>query len=306
MSGTRKRFPARSGWRLAPLLAILVSTVACLEHTVLLKLRPDGSGELIETSLVKGQMLEMARAMTAMEGEGEGGGLMASQADEKRAEAEARAARLGEGVTFVSWEPISEEGKEGEHIVYRFDDVTKLNLQPGPDSGDGGEAPMTGPGESIRFRLADLGAGRSRLVAVFGEESAPEGTVAEGGADELETASAEDAAGTDDMAGMEDMAEAMGAGMMEMMKPFLQGMKMRVVVEVEGEVLETDAPFSEGSQVTLLEIDFDQIVADPEAWKKLSALDSDASLAVLGPQLQGLPGVRAPVGREVSIEFRPR
>ena len=297
MSGTRKRFPARSGWRLVSLFAILVSTVACLEHTVLLKLRPDGSGELIETSLVKGQMLEMARAMTAMEGEGEGGGLMASQADEKRAEAEARAARLGEGVTFVSWEPISEEGKEGEHIVYRFDDVTKLNLQPGPDSGDGGEAPMTGPGESIRFRLADLGAGRSRLVAVFGEESAP---------DELETASAEGAEGTDDMAGMEDMAEAMGAGMMEMMKPFLQGMKMRVVVEVEGQVLETDAPFSEGSQVTLLEIDFDQIVADPEAWNKLTALDSDASLAVLGPQLQGLPGVRAPVGREVSIEFRPR
>jgi hypothetical protein len=35
-------------------------------------------------------------------------------------------------------------------------------------------------------------------------------------------------------------------------------------------------------------------------------MDSDASLSVLGPQLQGLPGVRAPSGTEVAIEFRER
>lgn len=308
MSGPRKGFPARSGWRLVPLLAILASTTACLEYTVLLKVRPDGSGELVETTLMKGQMLEMARAMSAMEGEEgeEGGGLMAGQADEKRAEAEARAAKLGPGVTLASWEPVSEEDREGDRAVYRFDDVTALDLQPAPDSGDGGEAPATGPGESIRFRWADAGSGRKRLVAVFGEETPPEETLAEDGAESPEMASAEGEAGAEEMEGFEEMADAMGAGMMEMMKPFLAGMKMRVLVEVEGELLETDAPHTEGSQVTLLELDFDQILADPAAWEKLSALDSDASLAVLGPQLQGLPGVRVPAGREVSIEFRPR
>ena len=309
MSAPRKGFPVRRGWRLVPLLAVLISTTACLEYTVLLKVRPDGSGELVETTMMKGQMLEMARAMTAMEGEegGEGDSLMAGQAEEKRAEAEARAAKLGPGVTLASWEPITGEDAEGDRAVFRFDDVTQLDLQPAPDSGDGEEAPATGPGESIRFRWADAGSGRRRLVAVFGEEEPPAETVAEGGgADDLELAAEEGAAGAEGTEGFEEMADAMGAGMMEMMKPFLAGMRMRVLVEVEGEVLETDAPHAEGSQVTLLDLDFDQILADPAAWEKLSSLDSDASLAVLGPQLQGLPGVLVPAGREVAIEFRPR
>lgn len=306
MSGFRKGLATRSGWRLLPLLAVLFSTVACLEHTVLLKLRPDGSGELIETTFLKGQMLEMARAMAAMEsdGEGEGGGLLAGQADQKRAEAEARAARLGEGVTFVSWEAVTGEGTEGERAVYRFADVSKLRISPAPASEDGEGAPMGGSEDVIRFRFGDGAEGSRRLVAVFGDEPAPEAAgdaVASEATADVDPASAD---GVEDMAGMEEMADAMGAGMMEMMKPFLQGMKMQVLVEVEGEVVATDAPFSDGSTVTLLAFDFDQIVADPEAWKKLSAMDSDSSLSVLGPQLHGLPGVRAPGGTEVAIEFR--
>jgi hypothetical protein len=304
MSGSRKALVTRSGWRLLPLLAVLFSTVACLEHTVLLKLRPDGSGELIETTFLKGQMLEMARAMAAMEEGGEGAGILAGQADEKRAEAEARAAQLGEGVTFVSWEALAGEGSEGERAVYRFADVSTLRIAPAPASDDGEAAPMGASEDVIRFRFGDGAEGSHRLVAVFGDVPAPEAAgdaVAGEAMADVEPASADDVEG---MAGMEEMADAMGAGMMEMMKPFLQGMKMQVLVEVEGEVVTTDAPFSDGSTVTLLALDFDQIVADPEAWKKLSAMDSDASLSVLGPQLQGLPGVRAPGGTEVAIEFR--
>jgi hypothetical protein len=209
-------------------------------------------------------------------------------------------------VTFVSWEALTGEGSEGERAVYRFADVSKLRISPAPASEDGEGAPMGASEDVIRFRFGDGAEGSHRLVAVFGDEPAPEAAGDAVAGEALADAEPASADGVEEMAGMEEMADAMGAGMMEMMKPFLQGMKMQVLVEVEGEVVATDAPFSDGSTVTLLALDFDQIVADPEAWKQLSAMDSDASLSVLGPQLQGLPGVRAPSGTEVAIEFRER
>lgn len=272
---------ARRALLLVAACGLALAAVGCIDHEVRLELAADGSGRLIETTVARGPMAEMMKAMAAEEED---------DTEEKRADAEARAAELGEGVTFVSYEKLPEEEGLGERVVYRFADIEALRLDPAP-SGD--EGPSDGPSETIRFRF-DEASGKKVLVADFSDSEA---------ATDVTDAADPDAAGGESDAEADAMAEAMGEGMMEMVKPFLQGFRVRVLVDIAGSGVETTAPHA-GSEVTLLELDFDRLLAQEGAWEKLSALGDDASLLQAGEALAGVDGVVIPAD-EVRIAFEP-
>lgn len=273
--------------RRAPMLAlaVLVAT-ACVEHEVVIKLRPDGSGEIVETTMARGEMVEAMKGMKEAAAEEESDG---------RAKAEARVAALGAGVSLVSWEELTDGGL-GERTVYAFEDINNVSVGQGPESED---AP--GGDDRVSFRFTRDG-GVSRLVAVFDTPEAPAPAT-----EEPEVVGAEATEGADSMgeamgAGM----EAMGAEMAEMMKPFLEGFKTRLVIEVDGDVVETDAPAVNGSAVTLMEFDFDQVLATDGAWEKVAALGNEQNLVVVGQALEGVPGVSVPSASEVTLTFDGR
>ena len=65
---------------------------------------------------------------------------------------------------------------------------------------------------------------------------------------------------------------------LQMMRQMFKGMHVAVEVEVEGEIIETNAGFREGSRVTLMDIQFDQILADPERFKRLASARNPGQL----------------------------
>src|SRR5947199_4655115 len=79
------------------------------------------------------------------------------------------AAKMGEGVTFVSSRKIKTEQVEGFEATYAFKDITKLRISqklgtPGPNE------PGTAPdddGEKTMFRFAKLPNGHSLLTTIF-------------------------------------------------------------------------------------------------------------------------------------------
>ena len=93
----------------------------------------------------------------------------------------------------------------------------------------------------------------------------------------------------------------MQAQAMTMMKTMLKGLKMTTLIEVDGKVLKTSSPWSEGSTVTVLAIDFDQVSADEASLKKLSAM-SDPS-AVDPAVLKTMKGIKVQPTPELTIEF---
>lgn len=315
------KLSAGSWLRMAVLVAVATMLGGCLEYEQVVTVRADGSGTLRETTFIKGPMAAMMRSMN-MEQESEEasaesaeGSLEVTTGTDDEQKARDRAAEFGEGVTFVSWEKISEDDREGGIAVYDFDDVTALRLGTGPPDMEESDAmeledseamaledevEEEGDTEGISFRF-ERQRGKRVLVAVFDfEEAESEQTVPE----EVESEPSTDEAGEEQMAeAMEDMAEGMADGMAEMMKPMLEGMRMRTVVEIEGEVLESDAPV-EGSRVVLMDLDFDTIMANEDGMKKLTGLDDDASMGEAREVLSGLPGVVFPATDEVRITFR--
>ena len=66
---------------------------------------------------------------------------------------------------------------------------------------------------------------------------------------------------------------------MTMMKMMMRGLFVDVGLNVNGRILKSNAPYVEGSRVTLLQIDFDKLLADESALLKLQNAKDIKTLA---------------------------
>ena len=81
-----------------------------------------------------------------------------------------------------------------------------------------------------------------------------------------------------------------------MMKMVMRGMFIDVSLDLDGRIVKTDAPYVQGSRVTLMQIDFDKMLADETVLLKLqNAKDAKA--------LAGVPGLKILTNPKVNIEF---
>ena len=90
-----------------------------------------------------------------------------------------------------------------------------------------------------------------------------------------------------------------------MVRQLFEGLKIRIAIEVQGKVVETNSPFVENGQVTLLNIDFDEVfktISDPAGLQSLMGR-KPASLAEVQLLMKELMGIQAPLVPEIRIEF---
>lgn len=257
----------------AALLAVAAfATAGCLQGERVIHVQPDGSGRIEDSVKLTGEFAEMLAAFEDAEGE--------KTPEEKLAEKKEKARKAGEkmgpGVSLVSFE-VAEDGTE--KTVYAFEDITKLSIAdsampPGDDEEEeGGGGPPT---EAMTFRLERDG-GVTTLVVVHPVEE---------GADAA-------AAGEAPSDAEKEQAVGMFRGMFE-------GARVRTVLRVGGEILDTDSPHRDGSTITLLEIDFDELLAD-QASVETMAMSQDRPSRETLSQVEGITISEAP---EITVRFR--
>ncbi len=250
------------------LIPAALMAVGCIQGQRVIKVNADGSGTIVDTVSLGAQARQMMAAMEEMD--------KAPAAEKKNKKAEklkAMAASMGEGVSYVSQEP----GKDGaEKITYAFKDISKLKVDWSPDPS---ESDSKAPKDPLTFRFVRQG-GNSILTVVQPAKAAAK---AEGKPKPKP----------------EEMAQQMG-----MMKAMMAGLKMSGILEVNGRIVKTNSPYAAGPVVTLMEIDFDQLVADEASFKKLAEID-DPSTA--DPKVMaGIKGVKVHTQPEIVIEFAAR
>ena len=81
-----------------------------------------------------------------------------------------------------------------------------------------------------------------------------------------------------------------------MMKMMMRGLFVDVTLAVDGRIVKTNAPYVSGSKVTLAQMDFDTLLASPDAMTKLQQA-SDPK------QLKDIPGLKLITDPKVTIEF---
>ena len=271
----------------ALLTAVLftLGLTGCLQIEKVVKLQPDGSGTVEETLLMGKDVIAQMEQMTSSLG-GLGGKKEEKPAakgfelmDEKKLRDAAE--KMGEGVTLVSAKKIDNDKGSGFVAVYAFKDINKLKLDQNP--GDVMPAP-TGV-------KAGQGASKIEPVTFKFTKGAPAELVVKMPVPDFKKPEKKEKAG-----GMEDMA-------VQMMGQMFKDMKVTMAIEVAGAIKETNAEYKAGSRVTLMEMDFNKLLANPEKFKQL-AKENPKTLQESKALMKGIDGVKVETAPEVTIKFQ--
>ena len=266
-------------------LAVLIaaaSLTACLNSTTLVKVKPDGTGTVEQTTLVN-----MA-ALKGMMG-GTQSGQMNTPPMMNKADLERTAQRMGEGVRLVSMEPVKGDNNfEGVKAIFSFDDINKIQVSQGPSmSGGTGGARSSAPtsDDPVRFKLTRSG-GTSTLSINFIDKPG--------------------AARPDNVPSVPpgDMPDLSNPMIMNMIKTMFDGFKINIGLEVVGAIVKTNAEYVAGPRITLLEMDVAALLADEAKFKALQGkIGPDASLSEVKPYLKDIKGIKVD-GPSITVEFR--
>ena len=265
-----------------------VSFSGCFQIDKNVQVKPDGSGTITETVTMGSAMITQMKAMASGFGDAAGADGKKAKGFELLDEAKLKeeAAKMGEGVTFVSAKKKTEKDREGYTAIYTFTDINKLKLSTNPPDMSGGDGSVKinskGDSEPVTFTFAK---GKTAELTVTTPAMKPA------------------AAKTKEEAAADASQEAMNEAMMPMMQQMFKDMRMTMTVEVVGKITATNASNKEGSKVTLLDVDFNKILADPAKMKAMTKI-KDPNSAEAKAFLKTIPGMKVETASPVKISFQ--
>ncbi len=271
------------------LCAFLVLTLlvfaGCFDTQTIVRVKPDGSGTVEERFLVSSTVVAQMKAFSqSMVADGGDAGAAEELSLHKPDELRAAAAEMGDGVSFVSSEPLETDEGEGYRAVYAFEDINtlRLNQNPGDEAQSAGGEQAETPEEFITFAFEK---GRTSTLTIRRPAHTPD--------EEEEEAAAEEAA--------KDSAEARQA--LEQVKQVFDGMRIAMFIEVDGKVVKTNAAHVDGNRITLMDMDFDELMQNPEKLETF-ALSKPKSVEEAKKILKGVNGIKVDMNEELVVSFR--
>jgi hypothetical protein len=268
-SQKRMKFFAQLRSVLAAVVALSLTffLTGCLQVEQIIKLKPDGTGTITMTIVMTKEALAMMKEFSK-QGVGEAKSAIDEMVNEEKAKEQA--AKLGEGVKFEKVEKIKNDIGEGAKMTFSFSDITKL--KPSMDmqdmGGEGGEAKDA----AMVFEFTKGSPAKLVVKTVHKKD---------------------DKANKPD--NEPDGAELAQAAQM------MKGMKLTMVLEVEGTIKQTDAAHRVGSRITFAEVPFDDILKDPAKFKAMNKAGAWADAVKV---LKEMPGVKVEPKETVTIEFQ--
>lgn len=265
------------------LLATASSLIAlvlpgCLQSETTIHLSKDGSGTLVEQTTIGPRMLAMLQEMASLGGAAAQDPVTEMFPVEK---ARAKAATMGEGVTFEKSEPLDLKGNKGVRTTYRFADINKLRIATGDAltnmSPKGDQVRAASKQEPVSFALAG---GTLTMTLPDPEKNAA-------------------AAARPPATPEEDLQ------MEEFMKEMLGDMKVSMKLVIEPGIAETDATYrhADTNTITLVDMEMGKLLENPETLKKLNAAPKDNPAAAM-ELLKGFDGVKVETKKVVTVKLK--
>lgn len=295
-------------WLLIATLAMV--PLGCFKAEMKVVVKPDGSGTITETMGILQQTIEMmksrAESMKEMgrEEEEETEGEEAEEKElsfeeefesQEKAKAEVKTKEFGEDVKLVSFNKETQGNMVCFTAVYSFEDINKVKAKLSTES------PMKGkPAEEkveqkpVTFSFKQLPDKTAELIVNMPSPIKPK----EEGEAETEEAEAEEGV---------DMEDPQVQQMMQMFK----GMRFSFVLVCGGEIIETNATWQGNNQITLLDMDWEELLGSVENIKKMKALqrkypqppESPGEIAKI-LEAEGIEGIKFEVNKKVKVKFK--
>lgn len=252
---------------LTTLLAFLAMQflTGCFQASITVHVKPDGSGTVEQTMTMSEATIQQIKAMS---GGADGGKKGPHEIDE--AKLKEQAAKMGEGVTFVSAKPIKAAGQQGFTATFAFTDISKVKVKQMPDMGEGG----AGAKDDVGFQFAKGSPATLTITMPPAKKNAAAGA-----------------------------PEQENDQMLAMMKEMFKDMRVSFAVDVQGTIQKTNASHRDGQKVTLLDMEFAKVMADPVKFKAFTKV-KDPNTAEAKALLKTIPGVKIETESPITISFQ--
>jgi len=265
---------------LSVLALVCAMSSGCITAVTTIHLKPDGSGTIEQSMAMKAAMADQLAAMAAGFSDSQGKEGAKPEVPELFSEKEMKeaATKYGEGVTFVSSKPIKTQDLVGRVATYAFTDISKvrINQKPPSPNEEGGAPPQSA--EDVSFKFSKKPGGTSLVTVLFPEPDFKKKD-----------------------AGDKDKRDKPDPAQLEMAKKLFDGLRIEIGLDVAGSIVKTNSPYVQGSRVTLLEMDFSQLLSNE---KLLSEIAEPNSIEEAKQMLAGVKGFKVNLDREVNVEFK--
>ena len=254
--------------------AILFS--GCLKVNTKININKDGSGTIEEQVLMSDVVVSMMNEF------------MSSFQDStntpeefklfKERELKDKAAEYGIGVEYVSGEEVKTNGWQGYKAVYSFEDLNKIKME-------------TDPNRKVEMGIDESAEKNEYFNFIF-----IPGDVSELIIDrpEVETGSEEEAykESESDEEGLDDKFIKM-----------MDGMSITISLVFNGDIVETNATFVDGSKVIMLDIDFSELLKNKNSLELLKK-HPPKNLDEMKEIVKNVPGIKLELQKPVIVKFK--
>lgn len=260
----------------------------CFSVHTTLKVKPDGSGTIEESMSISKAALEMIKSFDENNDKGKKKDPEIFTEKDLRKKAQV----YGKGVKFVSFEPFKNNEAEGVRAIYSFDDINNVSLAtnneavPSAIAKGQKEGKPAQKNEAITFRFKK---GDPAVLTIIIPRCESE---------KKKPASPEDIEKSKQKLSPEEEKRQL-----EMMKMFFKGFAFSVVIEPEGEIVETNADFRDGSKITLIDFNFDNILNDMDKLKQFESSKPE-TMSEIKAIMKDVPGLKFDTNSHVQVKFK--
>jgi len=248
----------------------------CLQVDTTVYVNKDGTGTIEEKVLMSDAVVDMMNQFMSSFQDS------ANAPEEfnlyKEEELKEKASGYGEGVEYISGEEIKNDGWQGYKAIYSFEDLNTITMETDPNAKvelDKNEEGKKNEYFSFKFIRGDV----SELI-IDRPEIKPKITMDETGSEE------------------ENVDESLDDSFLKMM----EGMKVQISLTFDGDIVETNATYVDGSHVKLLDIDFGELFKNKESLEMLKNNPPD-NLEEMKEIVENVPGMKIELQKPVFIKF---
>jgi len=265
--------------------SLLLVFSGCIEVKTVINVNDDGSGTIEETIIMSDKVIEMVKGFSAAFTSDSTEQPEFDIFDEKNLME--RAGSFGSGVVYLSGEKIQEGNKEGFKALYSFRNLNEISLSKIPQN----QIPL-GIAESVAkdFTFKFIKGSPSEIIILMP-------SLEDSLRNEEETDSAEYSS-ADSLNGESDGDSTFTEEALELMKD----LQISLALITEGSIVETNAAYVDGSEITLFEFDFNKLLNNKENLQELMKLQSHDP-AQIKEIIKNIPGIKIETAREISVKF---
>lgn len=276
-------------------LLLTLTFMGCINIHETINVKKNGSGTIKVRMLVSNYMKQTAQNMGNMiqdnidnndEENAEDSEMFSENEMKKRGE------EFGEGVTYISSKPIKTKDMEGFEMLYSFKDINKLSSNmfsnfSDDEESDGSTENKTEPVKKTKMFSFKKGHPSQLKIEWDNEENTDNDSHSNNNSHKNQA----------------DMNNPMMQGMGNFMTQMFKGFKIKYDIVFDGKIVKTNANFKEGNKITLLSLDFENLMKNPNDISKLNNLKGSDKEEMI-KLMKTIKNVKVDTNKEIIVKFK--